>query len=97
MNRRMVKLTAVVLGCLYLSSCGLLGLDGCDSKMDDYRDKWGSPEEVTAYNSDGYHNEEWWYWSKGKNVGFTWGSDVSGCDVDTYTFTPIGQLKGGEE
>lgn len=65
----------------------------CDSKMKEYRNDWGTPEEINKYDSDGYHNWDYWYWSQGRQVSFTWGTDVDGCDVSTYTFSPIGLLK----
>ena len=58
--------------------------------MESKREKYGDPEEVNKYNSSGYHSVDWWYWTRGKEFTFTWGSDVEECcDVTSYTFTPI--------
>ena len=67
----------------------LNGCFDCEGKMDDTREKWGLPTEIQRYDSEGYHSETWWYWSRGQSFTFTWGSDVGTCDVSTYTFTPI--------
>jgi len=62
----------------------------CDDEMAKKRSEWGDPEEVNTYSSSGYNSEDWWYWSKGIEFTFEWGSSVDGCcKVSTYTFTPI--------
>ena len=72
---------------LSIQGCGKCD---CSDEMDSTRNKYGDPEEVNSYDSGGYHSESWWYWSKGKEFTFTWGSDVSECcDKSTYTFDPI--------
>lgn len=74
--------------CLFILSCS--SLFNCENEMDDIRARYGEPEEVNTYSSDGYYSEDWWYWSKGINYTFAWGSLVEGdCDVSTYTFDPI--------
>ncbi len=88
-TRALVKVTW-----LALATIGLSGCFDCESDMEEIRDLWGSPTEVNRYDSEGYHSETWWYWSRGKSFTFTWGSDVSkACDMSTFTFTPIGFLR----
>lgn len=60
----------------------------CDSDKDDIKSKHGTPEEVNSYSSSGYTSDTWWYWSKGISFTFTYTSS-KGCEVSTYTFTPI--------
>lgn len=67
-----------------LSQCTM----NCDSEMDNKRDKYGSPEEISKYESEGYHSVDWWYWSKGIEFTFKWGTNVDGCEVSKYTFEP---------
>jgi hypothetical protein len=63
----------------------------CDDEIDDAVNSLGPPEEVNKYDTeDGYHSWDYWWWSKGINYSFTWGTNVSGCEVSTYTFEPIG-------
>ena len=89
-----MKLLLMVLSFGLLLGCSDSGGDAnCDSQMKKYRNDWGTPEEVNKYDSDGYHNWDYWYWSDGRQVSFTWGTDVQGCEVSTYTFSPIGLLK----
>ncbi len=88
----MSKTRSVATGCLVLSLAALVGCDlfDCESEKDDTRERWGLPEEVDRYDSDNYHSETWWYWSRGQSFTFTWGGNVrGGCDDSTYTFTPI--------
>lgn len=61
----------------------------CDDEMSDVKKKYGSPEETTSYDSDGYDSETWWYWSKGVSFTFTWGDNIDGCKKDTYNFSAI--------
>jgi len=82
----MKKLLFLVFIFLFLLSCES---QNCDDKKSEIRSKYGSPEEVSTYDSEGYHNEDWWYWSKGIEYSFTWGTNVDGCEVSKYTFDPI--------
>ena len=61
----------------------------CSNQMVNVKNQLGVAEEIITYNSDGYHNVDWWYWSKGIEYSFTWGKYTDGCEVSTYTFTPI--------
>ena len=77
-----------------LLMAGFLQATGCDCDCGDdmkkVRKKYGSPEEVYSYSSDGYYSRSWWYWSRGFQYEFTWGRHVSGCcDVSIFTFPPI--------
>ena len=63
----------------------------CDDQMAETRTNHGTAEEVNSYNSGDYHNVDWWYWSKGFQKSFTWGENIKGCEVSTYTFDPIDQ------
>ena len=79
----------IILLCMTLiCSCS----SNCDDKMGDTRGRYGSPEEVSSYSNDGYNSVDWWYWTKGIEFTFTWGSGVDGCKVSTYTFEPIGTV-----
>jgi len=84
-----MKLLLLVLSFGFLLGCSD---SNCDSKMEEYRNDWGTPEEINKYDSDGYHSWDYWYWSDGRQVSFTWGTDMEGCDVSTYTFSPIGKI-----
>lgn len=84
----------ILIGSLFITSCGggggLFGSCDCDKAKEEIRNDLGTPEEVNSYNSDDYHSETYWYWSKGISYTFTWGSVVDGCcQVSTYTFAPI--------
>lgn len=79
------KWVMMVIIAILLINCS----QNCDSEMRKTRNKYGSPEEVNDYNSDGYHSVTWWYWSKGVSYTFTWGADVGGCEKSTYSFSPI--------
>lgn len=71
---------------IFICSCS----SNCDDEMSDTRKKYGAPEEISNYESGGYHSTDWWYWTKGIEFTFVWGNNVSGCEVSTYTFEPIG-------
>ena len=60
----------------------------CKDEMADDKSKYGSPEEVSSYDSGDYHSVSCWWWSKGVNKTYTWGGSEC-CDVSTYTFDPI--------
>lgn len=64
-------------------------LHECKDRMDEVTAARGSPEEVNTYTSGGYQSHDWWYWSQGYEVTFTWGTYVTGCEVSVYTFDPI--------
>ena len=66
------------------------GKQDCVDQMQDTKAKYGAAEEINRYNSKDYHNEDWWYWSRGFEYSFTWGENIKGCDVSKYTFSPIG-------
>ena len=81
---------ASMLALLITVSCSWF-CDDCDDEKSETRSSRGEPEEIDTYNSSGYHNEDWWYWSQGYEKSFTWGSSVSECcDTSEYTFAPIG-------
>ena len=84
---------------LFAALIVLQGCDcNCDDDMDDCKKKNGEPEEINTYSSDGYNSTDFWYWSKGVQYGFTWGSNVDGCcDKSTYTFDPIGKDASEDE
>lgn len=64
----------------------------CKKEMKRIENRYGSPEETQSYKSDGYKSESWWYWSRGVEYTFAWGSSVDGgCDVTEFTFNPIGK------
>lgn len=57
-----------------------------------YIARYGQPEEITTYDSSGYHSVDYWWWSQGISVDFlnTTYDDHLGWVVDsTYTFSPI--------
>ena len=60
----------------------------CDELQNDVRGRYGAPEEVNTYSSDGYNTVDWWYWSKGIEFTFT-KADKEDCKQSQYTFTPI--------
>ncbi len=56
-----------------------------------YLNRYGIPEEVSSYNTDGYFSKNWSWYSKGIIVKFVSSkySDVYGWEVySTYRFTP---------
>ena len=67
----------------------------CTDQMAETKLKHGVAEEVNSYHSEGYHNIDWWYWSRGFQYSFTWGDNVKGCQVSVFTFSPI-QTAGQE-
>lgn len=89
MVKGMRQLAALLTVVLLLSGCALLDSPNCDHRIDEVRDKYGSPEEVTTYSTRDYATATWWYWSRGFSYTFTWGPAVGTCKVALYTFTPI--------
>lgn len=80
------KALVLLVICLLIFAC----IRNCNKEMDKIRAQHGPPEEVNTYDSSDYHSVDWWYWSKGINYTFTWGSLIEeGCDVSRYTFDPI--------
>jgi hypothetical protein len=77
----------LLLSILMLVSCDWLKKD-CDKQMANIRSQFGAPEEINRYDSGDYHSVDFWYWSKGKQFGFTWSGDRK-CEQSTYTFSPI--------
>ena len=62
------------------------------SVSQEYRDRYGSPEDIYTYDSGDYHTIDWWWWSKGFMVGFEDSpyNGVYGWSVEsTYSFPPI--------
>jgi hypothetical protein len=83
-------LLAGLVGCeqfYYVSPYGYTG--DCAEEMDEVRTSLGPAEEINTYSSSGYYSHDWWYWSRGVEYTFTWGSYVTGCEVSRYTFSPI--------
>ena len=70
----------------------------CSGAMADCKKNNGEPEEIDTFSSDGYNSVDYWYWTRGVQYGFTWGTYVSGCcDESVYTFDPIGANATDEE
>lgn len=84
----MIRLFSLIFFVL-LTSCSVFEPDNCDDEMKKVTNRHGAPEEINKYSSDGYYNYDYWYWSKGIEYSFTWGKNVTGCKVSTYTFSPI--------
>lgn len=82
---RKVLVIMMLLTCM-ICSCS----SNCNDKMAETKRKYGPPEEVNTYSNSGYNSTSWWYWTKGIEFTFTWGDGVSGCEVSTFTFDPIG-------
>jgi len=91
MKRLFILLTMVIL--LMVGGCG--GIDeffsgsDCSDEIEDYVATYGNPEEISKYDSGGYHSWSYSWYCKGLIVTFVWGENVGGCEVSTYTFTPI--------
>lgn len=84
----------VLLGLIFIGGCSD---EDCSEQMADIKAKYGTAEEVTTYDSKDYHNVDWWYWSKGFQYSFTWGSNIDGCDMSKYTFEPITASSANDE
>jgi hypothetical protein len=82
----------VLLLCIFLlisTNCDWFECN-CDDEMEDIRSDLGEPEEKARYDSQGYHTETWWYWTKGISYTFTWGNDIRDCcEVSTFQFEPV--------
>ena len=89
MKRIAMLLTAVLIltGCEYEPPPP--DLPECYEEMEETRAAMGEPEEVNTYSERGYRNEDWWYWTRGYERSFTWGTYIRGCETSTYTFPPI--------
>lgn len=37
----------------------------------------------------GVNSQMWWYWPSGVGYEFRWSGVVGGCEITTYSFTPI--------
>ncbi len=59
-----MKTSALFLGMSFLALT-LTGCFDCEGEMEDTKELWGLPAEVQRYDSEGYHSETWWYWSRG--------------------------------
>lgn len=91
MNFNKLTLSFIIVMSIFVG-CSVEPCD-CTAKKEDVKEKYGNPEEVNTYTSDGYNSDSWWYWSKGISYTFTWGSIVDGCcDMSVYTFSPITNL-----
>ncbi len=91
LKKQSVRSLWLLLLLLVSGGCGVTGPElNCDSRMEEYRVKWGDPEEVNRYVSRRLHVVSWWYWSRGFTTDFIWGNDVTGCEVTTSVFSPIG-------
>jgi len=55
---KLIVIVAIFAFVLPLASCGE---DNCDDKMKEIKKDYGEPEEINSYDSDGYHNRDWWY------------------------------------
>lgn len=66
-----------------------MGTANCDSQINDLISRIGQPEEINRYDSSGYHSHSYWYWCRGFEKDFTWGDNVTNCEMSTYTFSPI--------
>ena len=86
---RLFIILSFLIVCLVIGGCAA---KDCTDKMAEIKAKHGAPEEITSYHSSGFHSVNWWYWSRGFEYTFTWGSDVKGgCDISLFQFTPIGK------
>ena len=76
---------------LLLSACGGGGGDSnCNDAINDtLKDTGANPEEITKYDSDGYHSHQYWWWNRGFERTFTWGDNIDGCQTSDYRFPPI--------
>ncbi len=88
-----MKAHIIILLACSLSSCSALEdlWDGGDCEDDQRRaiDRYGQPQDVDTYRSDGYSSEVYSWWSIGRRETFRWGDEISGCDRSVYTFTPL--------
>ena len=84
-----MKLLVIILVLLAGCDAFTAGSANCDDELSDARFKHGGPEEINTYTSRGFNSIDYWWWSKGLNMSFSWGSNVAGCDVTVYTFPPI--------
>lgn len=82
----MKKIIIILLTLLTFYACEE---QNCDDEMKDARRKYGDPEEIERYDSADYHSVDYWWWSEGYEMTFTWGENVDGCEVSTYSFDPI--------
>jgi len=88
MKRKVVL--SIVIASLML---GLVSCDhACKKQKKEVRKSWGAPEEIITYDSGGYHSHQWWYWSRGQEFTFTYGSNVDGCEFSQYSFSPISSI-----
>jgi outer membrane biogenesis lipoprotein LolB len=76
---------------LLLAACGGGGSDSnCNDQINDtLKDTGANPEEITKYDSDGYHSHQYWWWNRGFERTFTWGDNIDGCQTSDYRFAPI--------
>jgi hypothetical protein len=87
----MIRLITTIALAAILTACGGGGSDNCDDAIEDtIKDVGVQPEEVTRYDADGYHSHSYWWWARGFERTFTWGSNVEGgCETSDYHFSPI--------
>ena len=73
--------------CIFLAGCGSDPLDfSCKNEMDEVRAKLGAAQDVQEYRSGSYISTSWHYYRRGISYNFRY---FEGCDVSTYTYTPI--------
>lgn len=80
-----------MLGVLIVAATLLISCDvfNCNSEMSKARNRYGTPERTTTYTSSGYNSTTYWWYRQGRSMTFAWGANVTGCNVSTYTFSPI--------
>ena len=61
----------------------------CSDQINSLVNDMGPAEEINRYSSGNYYSYTYWYWSRGFSRTFTWGENVTNCEISDYTFTPI--------
>lgn len=89
--RKSIKTLLIVTGIILIHGCSdeATGNANCDSQINNLIKQSGQPEEINKYDSSGYHSHTYWYWCAGFSRDFTWGDNVTNCEVSDYTFAPI--------
>jgi len=75
---------------LFLNGCS--SGNPCKERMDRTIKDIGRPDNISKYDSSGYHSETWWWYSRGLSYTWMWGDDIAGCEKDTYKFKPIKKI-----
>ena len=81
----------LLISVIIIMSC-LIGCDSlrdpCAKRMKQSIKEMGQPDSITKYHANNYNSESWWWYDRGLNYTWRWGTSLNGCEKDTFSFEP---------